>query len=96
MSDQTNETGTIQTVLNRFNSQHLPRALALKREVDGGARLTDLDVQFLKEVLQDAKDAERFAERHEAFQPLIVRAIELYGDITRKAMENEQASEVRR
>jgi hypothetical protein len=89
MSDS-KDAGMIQTLLDRLNKQRLPRALALKDQVDRGERLNDHDIQFLKLVFEDAGVAQGLADKHPEFQPLVARLIGLYSDITSKALANEQ------
>jgi len=92
MRDSSNDAGAVQALLDRLNSQRLPRALDLKKKVDRGERLDDPDMQFLKMVLEDTGTARELAGRNPELQPLVARLIGLYGEITRKGLENEQRS----
>lgn len=89
MRDSPKDAGTIQVLLERLNTQRLPRALDLKSKVDRGERLEEHDMQFLKSVFEDAGSAQALAAKHPEFQPLVARLISLYGEITRKGLENE-------
>jgi len=84
------DAGTIQVLLARLNGERLPRALDLKSKVDRGERLDESDVQFLQTVLEDASGAQHRAAKHPDFQSLVGRLISLYGEITARALENEQ------
>jgi hypothetical protein len=90
MSDSQNDTGTLQVLLERLNKFRLPRALAVKRRVDAGEKLTDADIEFLKEVLAEARQVEPLAATHPEYKSLAGRVVNLYDEITRKALENEQ------
>jgi hypothetical protein len=89
-SSWSEDAGTIQALLERLNTQRLPRALELKEKVDRGERLDTADIQFLQRVLEDASSAQRLAAKHGEFQELVGRLISLYSEITSKGLENEK------
>ena len=85
------DAGTIQVLLERLEKWRLPRALELKARVDAGQRLNDNDIQFLKNVFEDASGLQGLAANNPKYQPLVARMMGLYDEITRKALENEEA-----
>jgi hypothetical protein len=83
------ELGTTQALLERLVHWRLPRMLELKQRVDAGERLTDPDLEFLKDVLEDAQSGQQFIVRHPELHELAGRLVLLYEDIVKKAVENE-------
>jgi hypothetical protein len=92
MKDPTQGKGTIQALLDRLNNFRLPRALALKERVDQGGKLDEHDLAFLNRVMEDSNQALALAARYPELQPLVDQLASLYAHVTRKALENEQAT----
>jgi hypothetical protein len=92
MTDTSKDAGVIQVLAERMEHQRLPRALDLKKKVEQGEILNDLDIQFLEEVFQDAKQIRPLIDRHPEWQELAAKLVHLYKEITQKALENEKAS----
>jgi hypothetical protein len=90
MTDITHEQGIIITVVEHFEKLTLPRALDIKAKVDGGERLDDWDIKYLNAVLVGAEEIKCYVDRRPDLQQLYTRAINLYEEITEKALENEQ------
>jgi hypothetical protein len=89
MTDKTEDTGVIETLLARLNEYRLPRLLELKERVDSGATIDDNDLQFLERVLQDGREIEPLIKRNPKAQPIYAQLTTLYTHITAKAVENE-------
>ena len=92
MTDTSKEQGVVQALLDRFQKLILPRALGMKERVDAGEKLSSLDMEFLKEVIDAANKARPMLDRHPEYKPLVARAIHLYNEITAQALENEGKS----
>ncbi len=92
MINSAGDEGTIQVLLERLNQWRLPRALEMKERVDQGEKLSDHDIAFLNRVLEDSTQAQSLASKNPELQPLVDKLASLYSHITRKALENEQAS----
>lgn len=93
MADESKDTGLIQVLAERLDTQRLPRALSLKDKVDRGETLADFDIRFLEEVFKDAQRLRPLVERHPEWQSLAAKMISLYQEITDKALENEKAKD---
>lgn len=92
MTEATKEEGVVQVLLERFEKFRLPRALDIKARVDAGETLTENDIAFLERVMGDAEAIRRYVDKRPDMQQLYTRAVSLYQDITKKALENEQKS----
>ena len=92
MTEKSVDAGLIAVLIQRFESERLPRALELKEKVDQGETLNDIDIAFLEQVFADANKLGPLLERHSEYQKLVSQAVELYKDITEKALANEKNS----
>jgi hypothetical protein len=90
MSNDTEDTGIIEVLLQRLNDFRLPRLLELKARVDAGEALTDYDLEFLERALDDAHAAIPYTDRRPELQPLAVKMTALYHEIIAKGLDNEQ------
>ncbi len=93
MTESDKDAGIIEVLLERFEKQRLPRALALKEKVDKGEVLDDWETSYLEEVLEDAQQVKTLIDRHPEYQKLYTQAVHLYKEITEKALENAKGSE---
>lgn len=84
--------GIIVALAERFETQRLPRALALKAQVERGERLSERDLKFLGQVFSEAGQLRTLLDRHPEWQPLVARIMSLYKEITERALANEQAA----
>ncbi|MCS5710638.1 hypothetical protein [Candidatus Berkiella aquae] len=80
----------ITAMMKRFADHRLPRALDLEKKVLKGEVLNDNDLTFLDAVFNDAKYVLSLADKYPEYQELVVKAIQLYADITQKALENSK------
>ncbi|MFE0500482.1 hypothetical protein [Lysobacter soli] len=90
MSHPSDDTATLQALLERLVKFRLPRAMSLKERVDAGERMSDTDIAFMKESLEDAQDAQHFVARHPELHALGAKVAQLYEEIVEKATENEK------
>jgi hypothetical protein len=89
MSDDKDD-GTSQVLIERFVEYRLPMLLKIKKRVDAGETLNDGDIDILARILEQEKDFGGFAERYPKYKEMIAKVIDLYNDITEKALENEK------
>jgi hypothetical protein len=88
----TKQSGVIAALAKRMTEERLPRALALKERVDRGEVLTDLDLAFLQQVLDDARGMGSVVKSDPRVHDVAGRMLQLYREITDKALENQQAA----
>ena len=96
MADIAKDIGVLAALAERFQTQRLPRALAIKERVDGGERLSDPDIEFLSRVFEDAQQLKPYMDRHPEWHSIVSRVLALYKEITTKALENEKSAGTRK
>jgi len=92
MVDTSKDTGILQVLAERLETQRLPAILSIKERVDRGETLSDVDIRFLKQVFQDAQNLHSLIDRHPEWQPLAAKIVHLYKEITDLALKNEESS----
>ena len=89
MTDLADEMGVIQSLVERFERQRLPRLLELKKRVDLGEVLSGPDIIFLEQVIHDAQQSKPLMGRHPEWRDFCCTVVHLYEHITEKALDNE-------
>jgi len=90
MEQSKEDAGTIAALMIRFKEYRLPRAQRMLERVNGGEKLSDNDIQFLKRVYSDGRNTQPLVKRHPEYNELITRYINLYTEIISKGVENEK------
>jgi hypothetical protein len=90
MDQSEKDAGTIAALMIRFKEFRLPRAQRMLDKVNGGEKLSDNDIQFLKRVYNDGRKTQPLVRRHPEYNDLISRYISLYTEIIDKGLENEK------
>jgi hypothetical protein len=85
------ELGVIAVLAKRMVEERLPKALALKERVGRGEVLNDLDLAFLEQVVVDARAIFPMAQENPQVLDVAGRMLQLYREISDKALENEKA-----
>ncbi len=84
--------GVAQVLLKRLVDERIPRLQELKARVDAGEVLSDFDIEFLEQALEDANhNRTRAATKFPEFEDIVGKIAQLYSHITTKALENERA-----
>ena len=86
------ETGVLVALARRMTDERLPKALALKERVERGEKLNELDLRFLEQVVEEASRIQPIVKSHPQAKQVAGRMLQLYREITQKALENEQAA----
>lgn len=86
-----NDAGLMTVLLQRYQNQRLPRALALKAKVDRGDTLDNFDTSFLMEVLDGVSEIKPILERHPECRKLATSMVSFCNVITEKGLQNEKA-----
>jgi hypothetical protein len=83
--------GVLAVLATRMVEERLPKALALKERVDRGETLNDLDMAFLEDVVKGAHEIMPMVKDNPRVTDVAGRMLQLYKEITAKALENENA-----
>lgn len=84
------EEGTIHALLEAFAKERLPRAIEIKERVDAGECLNEMDVDFLARVFREANENRSHIAGFPEYGDIVSKAVQIYHDITEKALENER------
>lgn len=90
MDQKEQDISTLTTLMQRFTDYRLPRAERLLERVNAGEKVTDYDLRWLKTIYKDSMKTRDLVRRNPEYHKLVARVIDLYAQITQKALENEQ------
>jgi len=90
MNKSEKDRGTIVALIERFNTQRLPVAQALKKKVDSGQLLDQSEYQQLYQVEEDLNKVRALVERNPEYQDLAAKILNLWIEITKKEVENQK------
>lgn len=84
------DTGVILVILQRFETQRLPRITEIKLSLDGGNKLSEFNIRYLSEAMHDAQMIMPYLNRHPEYEPLFAKVMHYYKVITDEALANEK------
>ena len=90
MSEVSKDAGVIAVLAKRMVEERLPRALAMKERADKGGVLNDNDLAFLEQIVADAGQIRPMMQKDPRVLEVAGRMVQLYKEITDKALENEK------
>ena len=85
------DAGTIVALMLRMTEYRLPRAKRMLVRVNKGEKLREGDILFLKRVFKDNRNNQLLIKRNPEYLEVISGFLNLYTEITTKALENEKA-----
>ncbi|MDH5600526.1 MAG: hypothetical protein OEY78_04385 [Gammaproteobacteria bacterium] len=84
------EAGLIHVLVERHNTQRLPRAMSLKEKVERGELLTDFDVNFITEISSGMNQIIPLIRHRPECQKMATEMLNLCTEIAEKALLNER------
>ncbi|MGD9255559.1 MAG: hypothetical protein PVF23_07320 [Chromatiales bacterium] len=90
MMEFSEEEHVIELLIERFESERLPRLLSIHKRVNKGETLDDGDIAFLTHVIDDAQRNKSLIDRHPEWHNLCANVFFLYEEITAIALKNEE------
>jgi hypothetical protein len=85
------DAGTIVALMLRMTEYRLPRAKRMLVRVNKGEKLREGDIRFLKRVFKDSRNNQLLIKRNPEYLEITSSFLNLYTEITTKALENEKA-----
>jgi len=88
--EERDEAGVSQVLIEEFVEDRLPVLLGFKAEVDAGKTLSAGEVELMSRIVEKAEDFNHFVYEFPEYEELMARLIDLYDEISQKALENER------
>lgn len=89
MSELSKDIGVLTALAKRLENERLPRALEIKARVDRGEVLDDHDLDFLSKIFSEIGEVKPLLDRNPQYQDVAGRMMQLYKEITTRALANE-------
>jgi hypothetical protein len=91
MSELSKDIGVLTALAQRLENTRLPRVIEMKERVERGEVLNDYDLDFLEKVFSEVGEIKPLLDRNPQYQDVAARMMQLYKEITTKALANESA-----
>lgn len=91
MAKVSKQEGMKAVLAKRMVEQRLPKALEMKERVERGELLNELDMKLLEAVLSESTSINELVENDPKARDIAERMLQLYNEITTRALENERA-----
>ncbi len=82
--------GVLMVLTERFMKRTLPRLKLLKEKVAQGNNLSDVDIDFLEDIMANANQNMPAMDAHPELHEFCEHVVHLYKEITAQALDNEQ------
>ena len=96
MAKVSKKAGVTAVLAKRMIEQRLPKALAMKEKVERGELLNDFDLKLLETVVTESRTLGDVIEKDPLARDVAARMLQLYNEITTRALENERAQSGKR
>ena len=78
-------------LMKRLVDYRLPRAKRMLEKVNAGERISDYDLYWLRTEFSDSTETLPLVKRNPEYTSLVAGFLDMYTEITTKAIENEKA-----
>ncbi len=83
------------TLLMRLAQKRIPMLNAIKKELKGGAPISDYHLRYLANMMEDCQRNMHYMEAYPELQPTMNRVVSLYHEVVELVMECESNSRKR-
>lgn len=88
--EEQDDAGVSQVVIEQFVEDRLPALLEIKAQVDAGKALTGNELEVMTRIVEESEGFNHFVYEFPEYKVLVAKLIDLYEEISDKALENEQ------
>ena len=89
MNSAVDDLGVIMAFLAQLEIETIPWALAVQAEIAAGEKLSEPDLLFFQERLDEISSLLHVIERHPEFQLVTSKIVKLYHEVIEQALENQ-------